>query len=140
MKTKKTVVRGVAIVAALLMTGLAQANDEKCVDPMVDGAKHLVDVEAAILGATFPLVKGPKWSSTINADQANLLSKQSAAWSYVADGKYSDAVSKLDDIVTKVSDLLNAPKEKINQAGGESILVATDDAIRCVIDLQMASY
>jgi hypothetical protein len=136
MKIKKTFVRGVAIVMALLMTGLAQANDEKCIDPMVDGGGHLKAVEDAILRATF--TSGRK--STVNVDQANLLSKKEAAWSKVLEGSYGDAVGKLDDIVTKVSDLLNAPKEKIDTTGGENILVATDDAIRCVIDLQMASY
>lgn len=136
MKTMKTVVRGSAIVAALLMAGLVQANDEKCTDPMVDGGAHMQALEKAILGATF--TAGKKW--TVSPDQANLISKKEAAWSKVIDSSYGDAVGKLDDIVTKVTDLLNAPKEKIDGAGGQNILLATDDAIRCVIDLQMANY
>ena len=135
MKTKKTVVRGSAIVAALLMAGLVQANDEKCTDLMVDGGAHMQALEKAIMGATFTSGK-----RSVSADQANLISKKEAAWSKLLESSYGDAVGKLDDIVTKVTDLLNAPKQKIDETGGENILLATDDAIRCVIDLQMANY
>ena len=63
-------------------------------------------------------------------------SKAMAAESYVAEHKYADAIGKLDDIVTKVSDLLDAPKEKIHAMDGEAILDLTMDAIYCVSDLQ----
>lgn len=122
----KNLIVGVAA-ACLLMPVVASAHDATCVS-RGEAVAHIADTLDAIGTTGFYGKKGK--------DQSGLVSKALAAKSYVADHKYSDAISKLDDIVTKVTGLLDAPKEKIDALGGEMIVDLTIDAMYCVGDLQ----
>ena len=113
--------------AFLLMPLMASADDATCVS-RGEAEAHIADVSEAIAATSFYGKRGK--------DQSGLLSKAMAANAYVKDHKYSDAISKLDDIITKVTGLLDAPKEKIDALGGELIVDTTIDAMYCVGDLQ----
>ena len=122
----KNLILGVTA-ACMLMPLMASADDTTCVS-RGEAEAHIALVVDAIGATGFYGKKGK--------DQSGLVSKALAAKSYVADHKYSDAISKLDDIVTKVTGLLDAPKEKIDALGGELIVDTTIDAMYCVSDLQ----
>ena len=122
----KNLIVGVAA-ACLLMPVVARAHDDTCVS-RGEAEAHIANALDAIEATSFYGKRGK--------DQSGLVSKALAAKSYVADHKYSDAISKLDDIVTKVTSLLDAPKEKIDALGGELIVDTTIDAMYCVSDLQ----
>ena len=122
----KNLIVGVAA-ACLLMPVVASAHDGTCVS-RGEAEAHIANALDAIEATSFYGKRGK--------DQSGLVSKALAAKSYVADHKYSDAISKLDDIVTKVTSLLDAPKEKIDALGGELIVDTTIDAMYCVSDLQ----
>ena len=122
----KNLILGVTA-ACMLMPLMASADDTTCVS-RGEAEAHIAAVSDAIVGTGFYGKRGK--------DQSGLISKALAAKSYVTDHKYSDAISKLDDIVTKVTNLLDAPKEKIDALGGELIVDTTIDAMYCVSDLQ----
>ena len=110
------------IAASLLVTlpllGLSQsalANHDIC---QVD----IATVKATILGADF----------TNDRDQTRLASKADAASMKLVVHKPYDAVGKLDDIVEKVTALLNARKTKIDTGDGAEILADVDDAVTCI--------
>jgi len=121
------------IAASLLLPLYAAAHDGECVER--DAAiTHIETVESAISGARF--VGNPRKDKGGDFEKDNLLGKALAAKSYVMDHKYSDAISKLDDIITKVTSLLDAPKEKVDAYDGEYIVDMTIEAMYCVGDLQ----
>lgn len=121
------------IVACLLLPLYAFAHDGECAG-RDEAVEHIQTVESAIRSARF--VGNPRKNKGGDFEKSNLLGKALAAKSYVLDHKYSDAISKLDDIVTKVSSLLDASKEKVDAYDGEHIVDATIDAMYCVGDLQ----
>ena len=86
-------------------------------------AFELNAVEAAIRGAVFQ-------GQNATTDQSNLLAKLEAANAKVAEGKFSDAVDKLDDISDKATALAGAPKPKL--ADATAINTAVTAAIACV--------
>ena len=86
-------------------------------------AFELNSVEAAIQVAVFQ-------GQNAATDQSNLLAKLEAAGAKVQLGKFSDAVDKLNDISTKVTELVSAPKPKL--ADGSGINTAVVGAIACV--------
>jgi long-subunit fatty acid transport protein len=86
-------------------------------------AFELNAVEAAIQGAAFQ-------GQNATTDQSNLLAKLEAANAKVADGKFSDAVDKLDEISDRATTLAGAPKPKL--ADATAINTAVTAAIACV--------
>jgi hypothetical protein len=89
-------------------------------------AFELNAVEAAIHGATFS-------GQNATTDQTNLLAKLEAANAKIAEGKFSDAVDKLDEISDKATALAGAAKPKLADATGINTAVAS--AISCVARL-----
>lgn len=127
----KNLILGVAA-ACMLMPLMASAHDEECAN-RDQANEHIGLLKEAIDNASYY----ERGKLDLNSrDEQGMWSKAMAAESYVAEHKYADAIGKLDDIVTKVSDLLDAPKEKIHAMDGEAILDLTMDAIYCVSDLQ----
>jgi hypothetical protein len=112
----------------------ASAHDGAC-DNNGDAGTHITAVITAIDATTFyENPKHPKKKSPYTADL--LEAKAMSAKSYLNDHKYSDAVSKLEGIVSNVSKLLDAPKEKIEAYSGSELLDRSMEAIYCVVDLQ----
>lgn len=74
-------------------------------------------------------------SRNASADRANLLRKVDAAQAKIADGKFADAVQKLEDIRTTVV-ALSTPdakgKTKLDAAGAAAIIAAADAAEACI--------
>ena len=120
------------VAACLLVPALASAHDEECTN-RDEANEHIGWVMDAVDSADY--FKRGKLDLD-SRDEKGMWIKAEAAKAYVAEHKYADAIGKLDDIVTKVTDLLDAPKEKIDEMGGEAILATTIDAIYCVGDLQ----
>lgn len=118
--------------ACLLLPALASAHNEECTN-RDQANEHIGMVKDAVDSADY--FKRGKLDSD-SKDEKGMWIKAKAAEAYVAEHKYADAIGKLDDIVTKVTDLLDAPKEKIDAMHGEAILDLTMDAIYCVSDLQ----
>jgi len=132
MNMKKQMALGVAVALAIVMPGLAGAHDEECAN-RDQANEHIGWLKDAIDSAEY----FRRGSVDPNSrDEQGMWAKALAAEAYVAEHKYADAIGKLDDIVTKVTDLLAAPKQKIDEMGGEAILDTAMDAIYCVSDLQ----
>lgn len=136
MKTKKTMALGVAVALAVMTPGLASAHDGKCVySPTQDDiAAHIDALKTYIHESTGFTVNR---RTGISADQEGLEAKALAAWSKTLEEKYGDAIGKLEDIATKVTDLLNAPKQKIADEAGDDILYLNEQAMNCVLDVQL---
>ena len=132
MKTKKTLALGVAVALATVMPGLASAHEEECTT-RDQANEHIAWVKDAVDSADYYRRGKLDYDSR---DEKGMWTKAMAAEAYVAEHKYADAIGKLDDIVTKVTGLLDAPKQKIDEIGGEAILAAALDTIYCVGDLQ----
>ena len=132
MKTKKTIVLGAAVALAAVMPGLAGAHEDKCMN-RDQANEHIGWVKDAVDSADY-YRRGRL--DTNSRDEQGMWTKAMAAEAYIAEHKYADAIGKLDDIVTKVTGLLDAPKQKIDEIGGEAILAQAMDAIYCVRDLQ----
>ena len=113
-----------AVALALLMAGMGAWASAARADHFAGAcAFELNAVEAAIKGATF-------LGQNATTDQSNLLVKLEAAGAKVNEGKFSDAVDKLDDISDKATALAGAPKAKL--ADGSVINAAVAAAIACV--------
>ena len=134
----KNVIRKVLMVVAMscvMLPFTASAHDDVC---STNGAAldHVGYVIVAIENTTFydntnhPRKK--KFPYTADLLEAKAMS----AKAYINDHKYSDAVSKLEDIVSNVSKLLDATKEKIDAYSGAELLNRSMEAIYCVVDLQ----
>jgi hypothetical protein len=120
--------------SCIMVPFTASAHDEQCStnDAALEHVGYVID---AIAETTFyENPKHPKKKSPYTADL--LEAKAMAAQAYVNDHKYSDAVSKLEGIVSNVSKLLDAPKEKIEAYSGSELLDRSMEAIYCVVDLQ----
>jgi hypothetical protein len=133
----KNLIRKAVMVLAtscVMLPFTAGAHDGSC-DKNDDAGKHIAAVITAIGATTFyENPKHPKKKIPYTADL--LEAKAMAAQAYVNDHKYSDAVSKLEDIVSNVSKLLDASKEKIDAYSGGELLDRSMEAIYCVVDLQ----
>ena len=133
----KNLIRKAVMVLAtscVMLPFTAGADDGAC-DNNGDAGTHIAAVITAI-GATefYENPKHPKKKIPYTADL--LEAKAMAAQAYVNEHKYSDAVSKLEGIVSNVSKLLDAPKEKIDAYSGGELLDRSMEAIYCVVDLQ----
>ena len=97
----------------------------------VASANHFTGACAAELNAVeFEIGQAVFLGQNAATDQSNLLAKLEAAGAKVQLGKPADAVDKLDDISTKVTELVSAPKPKL--ADGSGITTAVVGAIACV--------
>jgi hypothetical protein len=113
-----------AVVLTLLMVAMGAWTSVARADHFTGAcAFELNAVEAAIRGATFT-------GQNATTDQSNLLAKLEAANAKVAEGKFSDAVDKLDDISDKATALAGAAKPKL--ADATAINTAVAGAIACV--------
>jgi len=134
----KNVIRKVLMVVAascVMLPFTASAQDDMC-STNSDALDHVGYVIDAIAGTTFydnanhPRKKKFPYTADL------LVAKAMSAKAYINDHKYSDAVSKLENIVSTVTKLLDASKEKIDAYGGKLILDKSMEAIYCVVDLQ----
>ena len=66
-------------------------------------------------------------------DQANLLRKVANAEAKATDGKFSDAIAKIQDIQAKVLALRDADKAKISPADAQAILDAALTLINSIL-------
>jgi hypothetical protein len=113
-----------AVVLMLLMAAMGAWTSVARADHFTGAcAFELNAVEAAIRSATFA-------GQNATTDQSNLLAKLEAANAKVAEGKFSDAVDKLDDISDKATALAGAAKPKL--ADATAINTAVASAIACV--------
>ena len=123
------------LAATLLLPLYAAAHDGKCAG-RDDAVEHITTVESAISNARFVGNPSPNKKKGGDFERSNLLGKALAAKSYVLGHEYPDAMGKLDDIVTKVSSLLDAAKEKVDAYDGQYIVDMTIEAMYCIGDLQ----
>jgi hypothetical protein len=102
---------------------------------VVNVGAELDALRFAINGATFT-------GKSASGDRANLLRKVNAAQAKVAEGKFADAIQKLEDIRTTVV-ALSTPdakgKTKLDAAGAAAIIAAVDAAEACIQALMVPS-
>lgn len=136
----KNVIRKLLMVSAtafLVMPVAAVAHDDatKDCESKSEALADIAAVEEAITWARFATKKG-KPPGTEPVDRTRLLAKAGVAEAYVNEYKYADASSKLDDIITKVTSMLeDEKKKKIDPDDGDVIITRTMHAMYCVIDL-----
>jgi hypothetical protein len=97
-------------------------------------ATHINDLKTYI-SESDGFVTNKKFS--VSRDQVGLEAKAVAALSKALEEKYGDSIGKLEDMMAKVSDLLDAPKTKLDEGAGDDILYLTELAYNCVLDVQM---
>jgi hypothetical protein len=136
----KNVIRKLLMVSAttfLVLPFAAVAHDDaiKDCESNLEALADIADVEEAIYMAQFATSKG-KPPGKEPVDKTRLLAKAAVAEAYVNEYKYADASSKLDDIITKVTSMLeDEKKKKINPDDGDDIITTTMHAMYCVVDL-----
>lgn len=137
MKTKNLMILAVGITTAFLMPGLASAQEDKCVysEKQDDVTKHIVMLRKRISDSEFTINK--KIFGDVSRDQVGLDAKAAAALSKAMEESYGDSMAKLEDITSKVIDLVEAAKTKLDEKDGDDILYLTELAYNCVLDVQM---
>jgi hypothetical protein len=63
-------------------------------------------------------------------DQANLVGKLTAAQGKLNEGKFADAIAKLNDFIAKVNQL--APQGKISQTDANALVTGAESARTCI--------
>ncbi|MDH3473737.1 MAG: hypothetical protein OEM59_08590 [Rhodospirillales bacterium] len=110
----------VALAGALAITTVLAATPASATD--VDCSSQLTALSGEISGADF----------ANEMDRNRLLGKVTAAGGKLGMHKFEDAEQKIYDIITKVTALRDAPKEKINDGDANDILDAADDVLACI--------